>query len=108
MELRNGWRSWIPIGWFASRYNNQLRYSARNDTLHLRESGGQVSVHRGSQGFPLVPIEDLTRHDWGEISVNFPQALREHLVPRVPGIRDTTGHPQALGLATLIEHFFAT
>ncbi|KAJ3966088.1 hypothetical protein EV361DRAFT_1015721, partial [Lentinula raphanica] len=106
MELRNGWRSWIPIGWFASRYNNQLRYSARNDTLHLRESGGQVSVHRGAQGFPFIPIEDLTRHDWGEISVNFPQALREHLVPRIPGNRDTTGHPQALGLAVLIEDFF--
>ncbi|KAJ3746889.1 hypothetical protein EV360DRAFT_76439 [Lentinula raphanica] len=106
MQLRNGWRSWIPIGWFASRYNNQLRYSARNDTLHLRESGGQVSVHRGTQGFPFIPIEDLTRHDWGEISVNFPQALREHLVPRIPGNRDTTGHPQALGLAVLIENFF--
>ncbi|KAJ3818155.1 hypothetical protein F5880DRAFT_1280810, partial [Lentinula raphanica] len=44
--LHEGWGTFIPIAYFATRFNNQLYFTTPGDSLAVRDMGGQVSFHR--------------------------------------------------------------
>ncbi|KAJ3758804.1 hypothetical protein EV360DRAFT_70011 [Lentinula raphanica] len=100
--LADGWQEPIPLGHFARRFNPLMSgYSSGElSTLRMGENG-QVQVHHCR--LREIPLDELTETDWYQIKRNFPQAIREYLVP--PG-QKYAGSEVARATADMVKALF--
>ncbi|KAE9383757.1 hypothetical protein BT96DRAFT_951064 [Gymnopus androsaceus JB14] len=105
-ELRhNKWTRWTPLGGFAPRFNSDGLSEALSsgDSLLLEPGAGAVMLK--SKAFTEIPIEETDRSDFTGIAINFPRAIREHLIPEG---ETEVGSDHALAIAEMFQNLFRT
>ncbi|KAE9388574.1 hypothetical protein BT96DRAFT_947519 [Gymnopus androsaceus JB14] len=101
----NKWTRWAPLGGFAPCFNSDGLSEALSsgDSLLLEPRAGAVMLK--SKAFTKIPIEETDRSDFTGIAIDFPRAIREHLIPEG---ETEAGSDHALAIAEMFQNLFRT